>query len=155
MKNVWKKNEAAVSPVIATILMVAITVVLAAVLYVMVMGMTPPGEGGTPTGALGDADVSVNATSGYDIVITITSLSPETSIADLDYKIGTGATTDVTTTVSYSAGSCTFVDVGNDLTASTGDHFVIRGQALTVEGAIFYLVYEPTGDVISSIPVEP
>jgi flagellin-like protein len=32
------KNRSAVSPVIATILMVAITVVLAAVLYVMVMG---------------------------------------------------------------------------------------------------------------------
>jgi flagellin-like protein len=44
MKKTWnmrKKNEA-VSPVIATILMVAITVVLAAVLYVMVIGMTPP-----------------------------------------------------------------------------------------------------------------
>lgn len=39
MKRIWKENEG-VSPVIATILMVAITVVLAAVLYVMVMGMT-------------------------------------------------------------------------------------------------------------------
>ncbi len=49
MKLKWKaqaKNEA-VSPVIATILMVAITVVLAAVLYVMVIGMG--GEAITPT----------------------------------------------------------------------------------------------------------
>ena len=39
MKNVRliRKDESAVSPVIATILMVAITVVLAAVLYVMVV----------------------------------------------------------------------------------------------------------------------
>ncbi|NLK25419.1 MAG: type IV pilin [Euryarchaeota archaeon] len=37
MKKNWK-NRKGVSPVIATILMVAITVVLAAVLYVMVMG---------------------------------------------------------------------------------------------------------------------
>lgn len=36
MKRIWR--EEGVSPVIATILMVAITVVLAAVLYVMVMG---------------------------------------------------------------------------------------------------------------------
>lgn len=43
MKLKWK-NEA-VSPVIATILMVAITVVLAAVLYVMVIGIA--GNGGT------------------------------------------------------------------------------------------------------------
>ena len=43
MKLKWK--EEAVSPVIATILMVSITVILASVLYVMVLGMndtTPP-----------------------------------------------------------------------------------------------------------------
>jgi len=41
MKKLWliRKDEEAVSPVIATILMVAITVVLAAVLYVMVSGL--------------------------------------------------------------------------------------------------------------------
>jgi archaeal type IV pilus assembly protein PilA len=41
-----RKNKSAVSPVIGTILMVAITVVLAAVLYVMVAGLGP---GSTPT----------------------------------------------------------------------------------------------------------
>lgn len=47
MKKAWiiRRNEEAVSPVIATILMVAITVVLAAVLYVMVSGLI----GGTTT----------------------------------------------------------------------------------------------------------
>ena len=49
MKRVWKKNDA-VSPVIATILMVAITVVLAAVLYVMVIGFGGTG-GSTPAGS--------------------------------------------------------------------------------------------------------
>ena len=46
MKKIWaiRKDAEAVSPVIATILMVAITVVLAAVLYVMVLGF-----GGTST----------------------------------------------------------------------------------------------------------
>lgn len=41
MRRSWiiRKDEKAVSPVIATILMVAITVVLAAVLYVMVTGL--------------------------------------------------------------------------------------------------------------------
>jgi len=49
MKNVRliRKDESAVSPVIATILMVAITVVLAAVLYVMVSGLIA-GPGGGP-----------------------------------------------------------------------------------------------------------
>ncbi len=54
MRKVYKmRDEDAVSPVIATILMVAITVVLAAVLYVMVIGF---GSGGssTPAGAWND-----------------------------------------------------------------------------------------------------
>lgn len=42
MKDIRRK-EGGVSPVIATILMVAVTVVLAAVLYVMVMGMISSG----------------------------------------------------------------------------------------------------------------
>ncbi len=42
MKGI-RRNEEGVSPVIATILMVAVTVVLAAVLYVMVMGMISSG----------------------------------------------------------------------------------------------------------------
>jgi flagellin-like protein len=46
MKAIIRKDEQAVSPVIATILMVAITVVLAAVLYVMVSGLlVGPGSG--------------------------------------------------------------------------------------------------------------
>jgi flagellin-like protein len=47
MKKIWR-NEEGVSPVIAVILMVAITVVLAAVLYVMVSGMLGT-TGTTPT----------------------------------------------------------------------------------------------------------
>src|SRR5439155_22166806 len=47
MKSIIRKDEAAVSPVIATILMVAITLVLAAVLYVQVSGLIT-GPGGTP-----------------------------------------------------------------------------------------------------------
>ncbi len=49
MKKLWliRKDQEAVSPVIATILMVAITVVLAAVLYVMVSGLL--GGGSTTT----------------------------------------------------------------------------------------------------------
>ena len=54
MKRIYKNNEEAVSPVIATILMVAITVVLAAVLYVMVIGMGDTGTIETPLG-LNDA----------------------------------------------------------------------------------------------------
>jgi flagellin-like protein len=56
--NVFGKNERSwrkarkrgVSPIIATILLVAITVVLAAVLYVLISGLTGGGTGGKPIG---------------------------------------------------------------------------------------------------------
>jgi archaeal type IV pilus assembly protein PilA len=44
-----KKNKRGVSPIIATILLVAITVVLAAVLYILISGLTK-GPGNTPLG---------------------------------------------------------------------------------------------------------
>jgi len=44
-----KKGKRAVSPIIATILLVAITVVLAAVLYILISGLTK-GPGNTPIG---------------------------------------------------------------------------------------------------------
>jgi len=53
----WIKNKAGVSPIIAIILMVAITVVLAATIYVWVSGM---GKGGTSAPSLSAAADNVN-----------------------------------------------------------------------------------------------
>jgi flagellin-like protein len=78
MKKIWKmrKNREAVSPVIATILMVAITVVLAAVLYVMVMGFGTSSS--DPTGSfVGSAD---NQTAGYKLTLGV--ITPETTWND-------------------------------------------------------------------------
>jgi len=74
-KKNWK-SRSAVSPVIATILMVAITVVLAAVLYVMVMGMGGD-SGATPSVALskrtgadaGTYEVYVLSVSGGEVAV--------------------------------------------------------------------------------------
>ena len=75
MKKMWKKNTKAVSPVIATILMVAITVVLAAVLYVMVMGF-----GGSNTTQAPAVTLSKTTTGGTAIVISIDKQVANTSI---------------------------------------------------------------------------
>jgi flagellin-like protein len=61
-----RRNEKAVSPVIATILMVAITVVLAAVLYVMVSGLIGTGTTGAPTIDLMQEAVG----NGYELKVT-------------------------------------------------------------------------------------
>ena len=74
--NIWGKNERswrrknkrAVSPIIATILLVAITVVLAAVLYILIQQYTSHGASGVPLGsalAFGNsADSSWTCTTG-------------------------------------------------------------------------------------------
>ena len=69
--NVWEKNKRswrkarkrAVSPIIATILLVAITVVLAAVLYVLISGLTH-GPGNAP---IGSAFAAGNAVAGNNL----------------------------------------------------------------------------------------
>ncbi len=66
-----RRNEKAVSPVIATILMVAITVVLAAVLYVMVSGLIGTSTTGAPT-----ADMIASSTpDGYELELAAPSRS--------------------------------------------------------------------------------
>src|SRR2546425_10031760 len=60
MNRIIRKDEEAVSPVIATILMVAITVVLAAVLYVMVSGLLVGPGGGPQTIGVNRQDTSTN-----------------------------------------------------------------------------------------------
>jgi len=69
MKKTWAihKDAKAVSPVIATILMVAITVVLAAVLYVMVLGFNT-----NPGGTKGISITRGTATGGYQFTLTPT-----------------------------------------------------------------------------------
>ena len=82
MRKVYKKrDEDAVSPVIATILMVAITVVLAAVLYVMVIGMSEGGGDTAPVGAM----ASMNADSSTSATLTFSSFAPVP--APMDIKI--------------------------------------------------------------------
>ncbi len=65
MRKLWliRKDQEAVSPVIATILMVAITVVLAAVLYVMVSGLLGGGTGATKPVITFSANIGKTGTS--------------------------------------------------------------------------------------------
>lgn len=106
MKKIWSmKKKDGVSPVIATILMVAITVVLAAVLYVMVMGFGGGQSGQTPTitmtyqkSAPGDynftvAGVTKNDVKWSDISIVCVPAAPVTpTITSATTFVGAGDT---------------------------------------------------------------
>ena len=106
-KRSWRKaRKRGVSPIIATILLVAITVVLAAVLYVLISGLTT-GPGNAPLGShFGWANPSNNSTgstlasSSYTIGIASASgistssfhLSAQTSTGTVVSLAGTGVT---------------------------------------------------------------
>jgi flagellin-like protein len=102
-QNWRKKNKRGVSPIIATILLVAITVVLAAVLYVLISGLVK-GPGNTPIGsAFGmSAPVSVitcatgstlalkGCTAGdYAYAVTITSASSGVTLSSINLAVMT------------------------------------------------------------------
>lgn len=158
MKKIWaiRKDAEAVSPVIATILMVAITVVLAAVLYVMVLGF-----GGTnqTTPALQIPAVTT-ITDGKKFAMT--QPTADCAWTDLTLNLQQGTTTvnwepvtaDLSTgvlvtkdygprTVGASWISLNVTDLGGDGNIDNGDYFTLTGPGLA--GAFtLLLVYEPT-----------
>ena len=129
MKSIIRKDEAAVSPVIATILMVAITVVLAAVLYVMVSGLlTPTGQGprvmGVNIGRSGDG-------TNWTLLITTTPTGLTTSATKLTITTGGGANTVVNniafsslTSVNWNTNKAQFIGSGGS-TVIVGDRLLI------------------------------
>ncbi|MEE8231742.1 MAG: archaellin/type IV pilin N-terminal domain-containing protein [Thermoplasmata archaeon] len=119
-----RRDRKAVSPVIATILMVAITVVLAAVLYVMVSGLVT-GPGAAPS-AIG---VSVRqSTNGLNWVLTFASVpggklntTVSLSIADAG-----GATVLVATSLNALGGVAeTYSPISGGSTISAGDRILL------------------------------
>jgi flagellin-like protein len=138
MKKIWRirKDSEAVSPVIATILMVAITVVLAAVLYVMVMGFGGPTS--NPPIAAFD---SPTKTSGHTYKIAIVSIDKTTQWSDCKLSI-VNVTSEVSGALVPGALTMTparvpietvaLVDLAGstDKTIGAGDYFTI-GASLT------------------------
>lgn len=122
----FRKDEEAVSPVIGVILMVAITVILAAVIAAFVFGMGPPEAKynvafTTTTNATG-ATVTLHDKGGAtEISITKTTVDGVDESSD-SYKIGN--TTNVTTGFTLDVGDSFFVT-----NATTGTRLVVTGKA--------------------------
>jgi flagellin-like protein len=161
MKSVIRKDEAAVSPVIATILMVAITVVLAAVLYVMVSGLISPVGGNKPlvtftsvTQASGNATIGVAGAS--------QAVSPSNYKVNLAVSGTTGSAVAMPATgglfVSMTIGTTTYriywTDIGGEKTVNPGDSFRVTGNNVPLPAATsfqFYLLWSD-GSSIQSTP---
>ncbi|MCG2825273.1 MAG: type IV pilin N-terminal domain-containing protein [Thermoplasmatales archaeon] len=131
----WKiKNKEAVSPVIGVILMVAITVVLAAVLYVWVAGMGT-GVKTTPTGYFDTPSVAGNETlitDTYPQYVNVSLISISTPIAEGSVKlilvgVAGSAPQVLTSTMAIGAGvTFTYQDYNGDSKLSAGDRIDLK-----------------------------
>jgi len=136
MKKMWKLNNKAVSPVIATILMVAITVVLAAVLYVMVMGFGGGGADETPSGSI----TYTTTADGYRVSIASISASDvvDSSVTWLINGVDAG-----TTNVTW-AGDTGYVTAGSFIDITTADSLDVGTNTIA-------LLYNESGNNVASL----
>ncbi|MCJ2532836.1 MAG: type IV pilin [Candidatus Thermoplasmatota archaeon] len=141
MKKTWaiRKDAEGVSPVIATILMVAITVVLAAVLYVMVLGFGTDTTT-TPTSSITKTTVSSG------VKLTFAPVSVDTQWDDITILLSDGTNTiqwtpatanlDNTTTAKELLGTgtgllgslavyCNVTDLAGNGYVNQGDYFTL------------------------------
>ena len=135
-----RRKDSAVSPVIATILMVAITVVLAAVLYVMVGGFTH-NPGTANSAGLNEAQnsntnwtVSVSSASASNIALTGLKLTVVnvSNGAVQSFSMSGISTTITGPQVVNAVGGITvkFVNVNGGSYLSAGDYFYVFGPGV-------------------------
>ena len=153
MRKVYKKrDEDAVSPVIATILMVAITVVLAAVLYVMVIGFG--GGGGVAT--TGNW-TQLEKTSATTAIMKFGTFSTEVEWTDLTITIQNTTSTwtmsfdanpPTATTITGSGGlTAVATDIGSNSIINVGDNVILTFTA--ADGEYDITIVDNDGNEVS------
>lgn len=151
-KRSWRKaRKRAVSPIIATILLVAITVVLAAVLYVLISGLTH-GPGNAPIGSAFAAGNGIAANNVGSGVASACAAGTTTAAAAIK-------TADWTYTLTVESSTVTFASVGLEvkgpggsvLPGAAGGFYVVNTAGLvaacglvTAGWAVTSLTYLPT-----------
>ena len=171
-KKCWlrKYDAEGVSPVIATILLVGITVVLAATLYVMVFGFGNNSTNSPPVASFTKSSIP----DGFKFAFT--PFSRDTVWSDLFIVLADGngntVTFDNMTTQSLATGSLVTVSFGSralgpltvfmNVTDLAGNGYANQGDSysLTTSGGNFsnavtyevFLMHGPTGSLINSMP---
>ena len=142
-----KNNRSGVSPVIATILMVAMTVVLAAVLYTMVSSMVTNVET-TPKGAF----QVIRVDDATNWTVHITTVAGDVKIKHVKYQLKSSLNGSVLEEADLSSPEDDIVRFNTDgnVYLDSYDSFFIDSTKGVVPGDVFMLLYKPTGDVIAS-----
>jgi flagellin-like protein len=135
MKRIWKNKEG-VSPVIATILMVAITVVLAAVLYVMVSGYMTGGGGSPVAGSLTYLTANSNPSSGNAVFTLALTTPANPPLSDVTVNIldasGNAVTTSISANWTHLTSDPTHIKGGDRLVIDEWADFDISGYEIII-----------------------
>ncbi len=155
-KSFIRKDEEGVSPVIATILMVAITVVLAAVLYIMVIGLAPTGSV-IPTGTWGAKTLVSNTAYNVDFG----KVNPEPKPVDLELILIRNGTDEGNYSFSgnddgalkfasgVNLGTLTYSDLADNQKVNIGDQLKLTGLTPRSDYTL-KMIWSSTGDQITS-----
>ncbi len=146
--NNFLKEEDAVSPVIGVILMVAITVILAAVIAAFVFGMGPPEQAPTAAIRASAATIGDNVTvklehQGGDAVVlsstnTKITVSGNATTADPDVEFDSGVSGEQfeageTLYLYYNTASANTVYLGNSSVTGAGGDIGVSGETINVK----------------------
>ncbi len=156
MKKMYRKKEEGVSPVIATILMVAITVVLAATVWLLVSGYM---GGGTETPLAASLNYAAGESTGTKAVFTVSMSTPsqadptQVTITLKDSAGNTGSGGFGTITVNGVDYTVTHLDLNGNGKLDSGDQIVIDGGTNSVAGMTVYLyVTGYSGNAQGTVP---
>jgi flagellin-like protein len=149
MRQVISKDDKAVSPIIATILLIAITVVLAATLVTILGGFTKGASGSAATASATTQFSNTTATGGNNVYINVSAFSVTgISSGKISFTVtitGAGAGT---ITGTLAALSSTSTSAGYTLTGPSqftgGSHYVIGGITGTINTVTVQLTYSGT-----------
>ncbi len=146
MKEILHEEDNAVSPIIATILLIAITVVLAATLYSVIGGYTSYLGSTTPTASLTVTDLNTQTDSSYMIYVSSVSPNGNISLSDVNLLItnSTGTVSEINLGFASKSGSST-ASMGSvwNITVSAGNYLgenpVIKVESTSGIQTISYL----------------
>ncbi len=143
MKKIYEKEEG-VSPVIATILMVAITVVLAATVYIMVAGLG--GTGTTPVSGSLTYLASLSSSSNVTFQISLSNPS-NPKVSDLQVKV-LDSSGNVVSGVNWG-----IIHISSDSThVKSGDHLYVTGTTFSSGYQVIVTISGYSGTITGKVP---
>lgn len=151
MKHIVRADRKAVSPVIAEILLVAITVVLAAVVYIMATGLLS-GPAASQKPLITFSPLQPFTSGNYNATFTVAGASQSFSLSYYRFNLQVNGVAGnatalaangvaATITIGGTTYLITWIDTGGERTINGGDTFRVTGQGISLPGTTSFTFY--------------